>query len=181
MKKINKKDILPNFQKLMKAPGYSKKSTIQGVILQEIKNIPGERGTFQELMRFNKKGESALFKNFQILQINRSLVLPGAIKAWHLHLQQEDIWYVPPESYFLVGLLDLRKKSPTSNLQMRFVMGADQSQFLLIPRGVAHGMANLSTFEGEIIYFVNQHFNPDDELRLPWDLLGKEFWQIHFE
>lgn len=168
------------YVKQIRKEDYKQRKTIKDVVVRDIKQIIGEDGSFSELARFSSEGFFNEFSQFKILQINRSILLPGGIKAWHLHFNQEDIWYVTPESHLLIGLLDLRKGSPSLNISMRFVMGAGKSQILYIPRGVAHGMANLTPDKAEVIYFVNQYFNAEnsDENRLPWDFLGREFWQM---
>jgi dTDP-4-dehydrorhamnose 3,5-epimerase len=63
---------------------------------------------------------------------------------------------------------------------MRFVLGAGRARLLYTPRGVAHGCANIWNTPSTIIYFVNQQFNLEapDERRLPYDLLGEDFWEI---
>ena len=85
-----------------------------------------------------------------------------------------------PYDRILVGLLDARKDSPTYNRSMRLVLGAGRAQALYIPRGVAHGLANLWQNPASMIYFVNQCFDPNnpDEHRLPWNTLGEDFWTI---
>jgi dTDP-4-dehydrorhamnose 3,5-epimerase len=95
-------------------------------------------------------------------------------------LNQEDVWFVPPGDRLLVGLVDVREHSPTYQTSMRLVMGAGKARLLFIPRGVAHGAANLGSHPAGIIYFVNQAFDADrpDEHRLPHDLLGVDFWTI---
>jgi len=102
------------------------------------------------------------------------------IKAWHLHYNQEDVWFVPPDEHVLMGLFDLRENSRTKNQSMRIVLGNHKSQLIVIPRGVAHGYANLGERSATIIYFMNQQFDiaSPDEHRLPWDFLGKDFWEI---
>ncbi|OGK26115.1 hypothetical protein A2954_02805 [Candidatus Roizmanbacteria bacterium RIFCSPLOWO2_01_FULL_37_12] len=152
---------------------------IEGVKTISIKVHTGEDGTFEELLRLDQKGILRSFPDFQLRQISRSQLLPGAVKAWHVHFNQEDIWYVPPENHMLLGLWDLRKDSPTSDLKMRITLGAGNSRLVYIPRGVAHGILNVNNYTGTIFYFMNNEFNPDkpDEQRLPWDALGAEFWQ----
>ena len=88
------------------------------------------------------------------------------MKAWHLHYNQEDVWFIPPDSKLVVGLVDCRKGSPTVHDTMRFVLGGGRARLLLIPRGVAHGVANMTSKVGRIIYYTNQHYNPKDEYRL---------------
>ena len=63
---------------------------------------------------------------------------------------------------------------------MRFALGAGKARLLFIPRGVAHGVANLSSRPASIIYFVNRAFDAEnpDEHRLPWDVIGAAFWSI---
>ncbi len=63
---------------------------------------------------------------------------------------------------------------------MRLILGAGKAQLLLIPRGVAHGCANIGAVPSTIVYYVNQQFNlaDPDERRLPWNILGEDFWQM---
>lgn len=179
-KNLSPKDILTQYRKKINVQDYSKKDVIQGVAFYEIKNFVSEDGSFSELGRLTKKGELEAIKGFRVAQVNYSKVMPGAIKAWHLHFSQEDVWYVPPTEHLLVGLLDLRKDSLTKNVSMRFVQGSGKSQLLYIPRGVAHGYVNVANRPMHMVYFVNQNFDPEnsDEWRLPWDFLGSDFWKI---
>ena len=180
MDKLTLNDIDDQFRKSVFTQDYSPRPQISGVQFMDIKNFIGEDGDFSELLRVDETGRLEIYQDFQIRQINRSLVLANSIKAWHLHYNQEDIWYIPPHEHLLVGLVDLRKNSPTTGIKMRFVMGGGKSQLVLIPRGVAHGAANLSGKSATIIYFMNQQFNlsTPDELRLPWDYFGAEFWEM---
>jgi dTDP-4-dehydrorhamnose 3,5-epimerase len=80
----------------------------------------------------------------------------------------------------LVGLLDTPEASPTYGQTKRFVLGAGRARLLLIPRGVVHGMANLSGWPASIVYFANNVFHADDpdEHRLPHNLVDSTFWTI---
>jgi dTDP-4-dehydrorhamnose 3,5-epimerase len=105
--------------------------------------------------------------------------LPGTVKAFHVHLHQEDVWFVPPHERALLVLSDQRRESPSAGVTTRLVLGSGTSRLLYIPRGVAHGVANLWAEPVTIIYFVNQQFNAvaPDEGRLPWDFLGASVWE----
>jgi len=156
---------------------YSAKPTIEGVKIIPVRNFIGEDGDFSEIIRLSN-GEIEEIPGMNVTQINRSKLLPGAIKGWHMHFEQEDIFYLPPSDSLLVGLWDLRKSSETSGVSMKITLGAGVSSLLYIPRGVAHGMTNISGEPIDLFYFVNQQFdakNPD-ERRLPWDSLGADFW-----
>lgn len=165
----------------LKKQDYASTTLIQGVKFFELKEFVDDGGSFLELGRFTK-GLLAAVADFEVHQINYSVVLPGAVKATHIHKNQEDIWFVPASDRVLVGLRDLREKSSTFGVTMRFVLGGGRSRLLLIPRGVAHGLANLWTLPATLIYFVNQHFSADpeqcDEYRLDPYFFGEDFWKI---
>ena len=159
---------------------YTRKTPIEGVQIIDLRLMNDDGGSFAELVRFDEEGCLLAVPQFKVRQSSYSLVLPGAIKAFHLHYNQEDVWFVPPTDRLLIGLIDARKDSPTYKQNMRFVMGGGKAQLLYIPRGVGHGCANVGTEPTTILYYVNQHFdiNDPDERRLPWDILGQEFWQM---
>lgn len=167
---------------------YTGKKIIDGVKILPLARFRDDGGSFLEIARFSSGKISIAQEDiqtdvgqFSIAQINLSYIYPGVVKAWHIHLNQEDIWFVPPKDRLLVGLYDIRSSSPTKDTEMRFVLGDGEPQVLLIPRGVAHGCANLYDREMQLIYLVNQRFdakNPDEH-RLAWDsLVGKDFWQL---
>lgn len=172
-------NIGPDFKESVSTQDYSKNSSIEGVEIAELKLFTDESGSFNEIGRFDD-GLLKNFPDFKLKQVSYSLMHPGAIKAFHLHFKQEDIWFVPPSDKLLVGLVDLRKDSRTYKNSQRLILGGSKPSLLYIPRGVGHGAANLTNKDGQIFYFVSEQFNAEDpdEKRLPWDLLGKNFWEI---
>lgn len=180
MNPITPANLGQEFQSAVFTQDYSKKPLIEGVRFIDLRLMVDDGGSFSELVRFAEDGSLEAIPEFFPRQASYSQVLPGAVKAFHLHYGQEDVWFVPPTDQLVIGLVDARKDSPTYNQTMRFVMGGTKAQLLYIPRGVGHGCANLGQKPAHIIYFVNQQFNLDDpdERRLPWDHLGKEFWTI---
>src|SRR3972149_7096929 len=101
MKKLTLDDVLVRLKQQVFVQDYSKKKVIDGVKIVDIKRLVGEDGTFEELIRFNKDGKLDEFPGFEIKQINRSRILSGAIKAWHIHFNQEDVWYVSPDDHMI--------------------------------------------------------------------------------
>jgi dTDP-4-dehydrorhamnose 3,5-epimerase len=160
---------------------YSAKPDIKGVEVIELSRHTDDGGSFTELGRFTA-GASAAFPGFILAQANYSELEPGAIKAFHLHRRQTDIWYVPPGDKMLLVLIDARAGSPTEGVRTRLVLGDGRSRVVLIPPGVAHGARNLAPARGRIIYFTDTHFSPapesSDEGRLPWDFAGPDIWEI---
>lgn len=166
-------------QNVLSTQSYDKAPQIEGVVIKELRTFVDDGGSFMELIRLSQ-GIAEHFPNFEVKQVNFSQILPTVIKAFHIHKNQEDVWFVPPHERILVVLSDQRKGSSTEGTTMRFVMGGTKSQLLYIPRGVAHGNANLWDKPASLIYFVNQQFNmtDPDEGRLPWDFIGKDVWEI---
>ena len=176
---IGLSDIQEDVRDSVSRQEYGVKSQIDGVQMLPLQTFVEDGGSFTELGRL-ANGALAGLEGFEVRQANCSLMAAGAIKAWHLHFKQEDLWFVPPSQNLVVGLWDVRETSPTAGNTMRFVLGRGRSQLLVIPRGVAHGAANVGTTETFLFYFVNQQFDAQDpdERRLPYDALGKDFWEI---
>lgn len=160
---------------------YSPKPTITDVRIIDLKVFSDDSGYLIELARLQQAKLNHL-PQFSLQQLNYSEMDPGVIKAWHVHYQQDDIWFVPPSQRLLIALKDIRPKSRTKNALMRFVTGRGKAQLIFIPRGVAHGAANLWQQPAALLYFVNQQFTADpktnDEYRLPWDQFGVDIWTV---
>lgn len=159
---------------------YGSKASIDGVKLIDLRVGSDDGGSFSELVRIDEQGCVEGIDGFRVRQSSYTLIVPGAIKAFHLHYRQDDLWFVTPQDRLLVGLLDVRRDSPTYGSSVRLAMGGGKPQLLFIPRGVAHGVSNPGQTCGSVIYFVNQQFNLNDpdERRLPYDVLGADFWTI---
>jgi dTDP-4-dehydrorhamnose 3,5-epimerase len=160
---------------------YGPRPTIDGVGLVDLTLHGDDGGSITELLRLDG-GRPEAFGDFTLRQINYSEIEPGAIKAYHLHARQTDIWYVPPSDRILIVLVDVRAGSRTEGLSQRLMLGTGASRLLRIPPGVAHGLRNVGTRTARLVYFIDQHFTPDpaacDEGRLPWDYLGPDIWEI---
>jgi len=168
------------FRDVLTTQSYGGRPVIDGVRVIDLKVFSDEGGDFCEIARLGGDGTLACMPGYRPAQISYSFMEPGTIKAWHLHHHQDDLWFVPPLERLLVGLLDVREGSATYEAAIRLTLGAGNARLLLIPRGVAHGVANLGARPASLVYFVNTAFNPDDpdEHRLPYDLLGADFWSI---
>jgi dTDP-4-dehydrorhamnose 3,5-epimerase len=168
-------------QRAYSVQDYAAQPAIQGVELVDLKRFTDDGGNFTELGRLGQ-GIHAGFPGFEVKQINYSELEPGAIKAFHIHRGQTDVWFVPPSDKMLLVLLDVRSGSPTEKVARRFVLGDGASRLVRIPPGVAHGVKNLTATRGRIIYFVEVQFRAaaaeTDEGRLPWDFAGAGIWDV---
>lgn len=160
---------------------YSPKTPIDGVEIIELRRFNDDGGAMTELGRLDQ-GRHQLVPGFEARQINYSVLEPLAIKAFHMHRRQTDVWYVPPSDKMLLVLADVRAGSPTEGQRMRFVIGDGNSRLVRIPPGVAHGVKNLRpATPGAIIYFVDVQFSVGDDCdegRLPWDHFGADVWEV---
>ena len=159
---------------------YAEQPAISGGESVDLPLFSDEGGDFCEITRFLADGRLTVVPEYRPSQISYSYLEPGAVKAWHLHRCQDDLWFVPPHDRLLVGLLDTREVSPTYQRSIRLTLGTGSARLLLVPAGVAHGAANVGTRPVSLVYFANRPFDREqpDEHRLPFDLLGKEFWSI---
>ena len=94
-------------------------------------------------------------------------VLPGVVKAWHLHDQQWDRM-VGLAGRTLLVLQDGRAASPSRGATVQVVLAPRQHQLVLIPPGVWHGLKALSTVESLVLNLPDRPYDLDrpDEHRL---------------
>jgi len=138
--KLSKNDLGPRFQEAVTTQEYSKKPVIEGVKVIDLRLMTDDGGAFAEMVRFDEEGRLVPIPDFKVRQASYSHIMPGAIKAFHMHYNQEDVWFVPPTDNLLVGMVDARANSPSYEVTMRLVLGGGKAQLLYIPRGVAHGL-----------------------------------------
>jgi dTDP-4-dehydrorhamnose 3,5-epimerase len=166
-------------EKLYRVQEYGPKPSIEGVALHDLPQHGDAFGSLTELLRL-EAGKAGALGGLSIAQINYSTLEPGAIKAFHVHRRQTDVWFVPPGDRVLLILADVREGS--EGARQRLLLGGGRSRLVVIPPGVAHGCRNVGTQEATIVYFTDVHFSPEpsrtDEGRLPWDFLGADVWEI---
>jgi dTDP-4-dehydrorhamnose 3,5-epimerase len=159
---------------------YGAKPMIEGIELIQLPYNSDDGGNFSEIFRLNGGVVEGTQAPFIAQQISLSVVTPGAIKAYHLHYKQDDLWYVAPYDRLLVNLHDVREGSATFDVHQKLVLGGGRNQLLRIPTGVAHGVANVYDRNMTLIYATSEKFNAQDpdEHRLPWDVFGADAWEI---
>lgn len=136
---------------------------IEGVVLRDLVTHTDERGFFREIIRVTDDFFAAGFG-----QWSHSLMHPGVVKAWHIHVQQMDWWYVAG-GVLKVALHDTRPDSRTHRQTVDFLMGDNQSaQVLCIPPGVAHGCKCVAG-PVHLLYVTSHVYDPADEGRIPYN------------
>jgi dTDP-4-dehydrorhamnose 3,5-epimerase len=142
------------------------KDLIDGVELQPHALWPDDRGYFLEIMRFGCGLASAL--PARSTQVSAAISYPGAIKAFHYHLHQTDLWS-PIMGMLQVALVDLRNGSPTFGARNTIYVGALRPWQVRIPPGVAHGYKVIGDAPAVLVYVTDRFYDPSDEGRIPYN------------
>jgi len=121
-------------------------------------------GFLMEVLR----NDEGLIKKFG--QTTFTVAYQGAIKAFHWHKKQDDLWFVATGKAMVV-LHDLREDSPTKGETQVIMAGQNDYKLIVIPQGVAHGYKVLSQEPVLLFYHTTKPYNaknPDEE-RMPFD------------
>lgn len=149
---------------------------IQGVRVEALAQWPDDRGYFMEVARMGK----GLVAGYPVdtTQISCALTYPGAIKAFHIHRHQTDVWCVV-RGMFQVALVDLREDSPTFGLRNTLYIGNLRPWQILIPPGVGHGYKVIGVEPAMLVYLTDRFYNPEDEGRIPYNDPGIHYdWEL---
>ena len=149
---------------------------IDGVRIQPLSLFPDDRGYFLELARLGQ----ALTADFPLdtTQVSAALTYPGAIKAFHHHQHQSDLWAVI-RGMMQVALVDLRPHSPTFGLRNTIYTGDLRCWQILIPPGVGHGYKVVGVEPALLVYLTNRTYDPADEGRIGYNDPGINYdWEL---
>jgi len=136
---------------------------IDGVEVKKLVTHCDERGFFREIIRVTDGFFEEGFGQWSVSQM-----YDGVIKAWHIHQNQVDWWYVH-SGVLKVVLYDKRENSSTYKELVELFMGDNQqAQVLRIPYGVAHGCKCISG-PATLFYITSKTYNPDEEGRILYD------------
>jgi dTDP-4-dehydrorhamnose 3,5-epimerase len=135
---------------------------ITGVFTVSIRVFSDDRGRFMETFR----REWFPWIDWSNMQSNRSDSQAGVLRGLHFHRKQIDYWYVTT-GRIRVGMVDLRRSSPTYMRTHMLELGEENNVGVFIPVGVAHGFYALT--DATLTYLVNQYYDGGDELGVAWD------------
>ena len=149
---------------------------IEGVRIVPQVIWPDDRGYFLEVARVGQ-GLLSEFPN-ETTQVSCALTYPGAIKAFHFHRHQTDVWNVV-RGMFQVALVDLRPDSPTFGRRNTLYAGQLRPWAISIPPGVGHGYKVIGTEPAMLVYLTDRFYNPDDEGRIAYNDPGVNYdWEL---
>lgn len=117
---------------------------IDGVKIEKMKKIPDERGKIMHIM----KSTDDVYKCFG--EVYCSTVLPGIVKAWHIH-DKMTLNYVVLKGMIKFVLYDERENSKTKGELMELFIGEDNYKRVTVPKGVWNGFKGIGTKESYVI------------------------------
>lgn len=132
--------------------------------IPDTKEVNYESGILMEVLRADEE----LLKKFG--QTTFTIAHKGAIKAFHWHEHQDDLWFVATGKAVVV-LYDLRSHSKTYKQTQVITGGQNDYKLILIPVGVAHGYKAVSKEPVLLFYHTTEVYNSKspDEKRVAWD------------
>jgi dTDP-4-dehydrorhamnose 3,5-epimerase len=149
---------------------------ITGVKISPFSMWPDDRGYFLEIARLGR-GLVAEYPP-ETTQVSAALTYPGAIKAFHFHRNQTDVWSVV-QGMFQVALVDLRAGSPTFGIKNTLYIGQMRPWQVLIPPGVGHGYKVIGNQPAMLVYLTDRLYNPEDEGRIEYNHPGIQYdWEL---
>jgi dTDP-4-dehydrorhamnose 3,5-epimerase len=134
---------------------------IQGIKIKKLKVNKDDRGDFREILKNNE----GIMQDIKQISIGKTK--PGIIKAFHWHKNQDDIFYLL-KGKLLVVLYDNRENSKTFKTTQEIILEETDPQIIFIPRGVFHGYRVLGSESAEVLYIMNNTYDPakPDEQRV---------------
>jgi dTDP-4-dehydrorhamnose 3,5-epimerase len=145
---------------------------IDGVQIVPLRQIPDERGKVMHMLRRTDPH----FKEFG--EVYFSVVLPGAIKAWHLH-HRMTINYAVPYGRIKLVLFDDREHSPTRGQLEELFVGQDNYCLVSVPPLVWNGFKGYGTTEAIVCNCASIVHDPEEIERLdPFDRRIPYDWSL---
>lgn len=139
---------------------------IRDVVVYGIRKYYDDRGWLAELFRHDE-----LATEFFPVMSYISFTKPGIQRGPHEHADQADLFCFIGPSNFQMRMWDNRSDSPTFNYIMTLIVGQDDPQAVVVPRGVVHGYKNVGETDGMVINCPNRLYmgkgkgEPIDEIR----------------
>jgi dTDP-4-dehydrorhamnose 3,5-epimerase len=138
---------------------------IDGVRIQEIRSVLTGSGYVTEIFRRDwELGDGTVDQVFQ------TTLSPGAVSAWHCHVNTTDRLMVNVGRMRIV-LYDAREGSPTAGRLTHHLFGTPRPALVVVPPLVWHGVQNIGPGDAALINVVDAAYDYEDpdHWRLPAD------------
>lgn len=138
-------------QKSAATPEAFQPGEIKDVVVRDLRKFDDRRGWLCELFRHDE-----LAAEFFPVMVYISSTNPGVTRGPHEHVDQADLFCFLGPSNFKLRLWDNRPDSSTFRHVMTVVVGADNPQAVIIPKGVVHAYQNVGEIDGIVINCPNR-------------------------
>jgi dTDP-4-dehydrorhamnose 3,5-epimerase len=133
---------------------------ISDVVIRKLRKFNDRRGWLTELFRHDE-----LTTEFFPVMAYISSTNPGVIRGPHEHIDQADLFCFLGPSNFKLRMWDNRIDSPTYRNVMTVVVGEDNPQAVLVPKGVVHAYQNVGEKDGIVINCPNRLYMGEQRAR----------------
>jgi dTDP-4-dehydrorhamnose 3,5-epimerase len=139
---------------------------IRGVTVKPLSKFNDSRGWLTELFRHDEWPDE-----FRPAMAYISSTIPGVTRGPHEHFDQADLFCFLGPSNFKLRMWDNRADSETFGNVITLVVGQDNPNAVLIPKGVVHAYQNVGGVDGIVINCPNRLYmgpekrEPIDEIR----------------
>jgi dTDP-4-dehydrorhamnose 3,5-epimerase len=158
------------------------KTAIEGVYIITPKKIIDSRGYYERYFCVEEFKEVGFTE--PVKQINHSMsIQKGIVRGFHYqlppHCEMKLVRCIKGKIFDVA--LDVRKDSPTFLQHVSVELSEENSKYLLLPEGVAHGFQTM-TENSEIIYIVNKMYAPSvDKVVNPLDPMINVSWPVEVD
>lgn len=139
---------------------------IKDVVIYPLRKYLDERGWLAELFRHDE-----IEAEFYPVMAYISMTIPGTQRGPHEHVDQADLFCFIGPSNFKLKMWDNRPDSLTYRNAMTLIVGQDNAQAVIVPKGVVHAYKNVGDGHGIVIncpnrlYMGEEKSSPVDEIR----------------
>ena len=144
-----------------------KRTSIDGVVIVDVKSYGDDRGYFMETYKRECFAEGGI--DCEFVQDNQSSSTNGVLRGLHFQIEhpQAKLVRVVSGEVFDVAV-DLRPESKTFGNWEGCILSAENRRQFFVPRGFAHGFLVLSDI-AEFCYKCDDVYHPGDEGGLMFD------------
>src|SRR5437763_4818753 len=130
---------------------------IKGVVVNKVTRAFDSRGWLAELFR-----QDGIAPEFFPVMAYISSTNPGVTRGPHEHVDQADLFCFLGPSNFKLRMWDNRADSNTYRNVMMLVVGEDNPQAVVVPKGVVHAYQNIGAKDGIVINCPNRLYQGEN-------------------
>ena len=130
---------------------------IRDVIVRQLRKFNDRRGWLSEVFRHDE-----VPSEFFPVMAYISSTNPGVTRGPHEHVDQADLFCFLGPSNFKLRMWDNRADSNTYRNVMMLVVGEDNPQAVVVPKGVVHAYQNIGAKDGIVINCPNRLYQGEN-------------------